>query len=127
MEFGIGVNTVLEVVEGMAFDRGYLSHHMVTDVERMQVVLDNPYILMTDHKILSPSELTAVYGLIAKSGRPLLLIADEVAPACIIDMLARRERDKLQGCRHSSAGIRALAQGDAGGHRDHDGRQGRCP
>jgi chaperonin GroEL len=96
VQFGIGVNTVLEVVEGMAFDRGYLSHHMVTDVERMQVVLDNPYILMTDHKILSPGELTAVYGLIAKSGRPLLLIADEVAPACIIDMLARRERDKLQ-------------------------------
>jgi chaperonin GroEL len=62
----------------------------------MQVVLDNPYILMTDHKILSPSELTTVYGLIAKSGRPLLLIADEVAPACIIDMLARRERDQLK-------------------------------
>src|ERR1700723_626770 len=79
VQFGIGVNTVLEIVEGMAFDRGYLSHHLVTD-----------------HKILSPGELTAVYGLIAKSGRPLLLIADEVAPACIIEMLARRERDKLQ-------------------------------
>jgi chaperonin GroEL len=96
VQFGIGVNTVLEVVEGMAFDRGYLSHHMVTDVERMQVVLDNPYILMTDHKVLSSAELATVYGLIAKSGRPLLLIADEVAPACIIDMLARRERDKLK-------------------------------
>jgi len=96
VQFGIGVNTVLEVVEGMAFDRGYLSHHMVTDVERMQVVLDNPYILMTDHKILSPAELTTAYGLIAKSGRPLLLIADEVAPACIIDMLTRRERDQLK-------------------------------
>ena len=58
VQFGIGVSTVLEVVEGMAFDRGYLSHHMVTDVERMQVVLDNPYILMTDHKILSLGELT---------------------------------------------------------------------
>src|ERR1700744_704759 len=96
VEFGNTVETQLEVIEGMAFDRGYLSHHMVTDVERMQVVFDNPYILMTDHKIMSPSELTAVYGLIARSGRPLLLIADEVAPACIIDMLARRERDKLQ-------------------------------
>jgi chaperonin GroEL len=62
VQFGIGVKTVLEVVEGMAFDRGYLSHHMVTDVERMQVVLDNPFILMTDHKILSPAELTTVYG-----------------------------------------------------------------
>src|SRR5580700_9550944 len=96
VEFGATVETTLEVIEGMAFDRGYLSHHMVTDVERMQVVLDNPHILMTDHKILSPAELTTVYGLVARSGRPLLLIADEVAPACIIDMLARRERDKLQ-------------------------------
>jgi len=96
VQFGIGVNTVLEVVEGMAFDRGYLSHHMVTDVERMQVVLDNPYILMTDHKIQSPNELATVYGLVAKSGRPLLIVADEVAPACIIDMLMRREKDKLK-------------------------------
>ena len=96
VQFGIGVDTVLEVVEGMAFDRGYMSHHMVTDVERMQVVLDNPYILMTDHKIQSPGELATVYELVAKSKRPLLIIADEVAPACIIDMLARRERDKLK-------------------------------
>jgi chaperonin GroEL len=96
VQFGIGVDTVLEVVEGMAFDRGYMSHHMVTDVERMQVVLDNPYILMTDHKIQSPGELATVYELVAKSKRPLLIIADEVAPACIIDMLARREKDKLK-------------------------------
>ena len=96
VQFGIGVDTVLEVVEGMAFDRGYMSHHMVTDVERMQVVLDNPYILMTDHKIQSPGELATVYELVAKSKRPLLIIADEVAPACIIDMLARRERDKVK-------------------------------
>jgi len=96
VQFGIGVDTVLEVVEAMAFDRGYMSHHMVTDVERMQVVLDNPYILMTDHKVQSPGELATVYELVAKSKRPLLIIADEVAPACIIDMLARRERDKLK-------------------------------
>jgi len=96
VQFGIGVDTVLEVVEGMAFDRGYMSHHMVTDVERMQVVLDNPYILMTDHKVQSPGELATVYELVAKSKRPLLIIADEVAPACIIDMLARREKDKLK-------------------------------
>ena len=48
VEFGSTVETTLEVIEGMAFERGYLSHHMVTDVERMQVVLDNPYILMMD-------------------------------------------------------------------------------
>src|SRR5580692_740043 len=96
VQFGIGVNTVLEVVEGMAFDRGYLSHHMVTDVERMQVVLDNPYILMTDHKILSPAELTTAYGLIANSGRPLLLIADEVAPPVIMQLLTRRDKNNFK-------------------------------
>ena len=71
VEFGATVETTLEVIEGMAFERGYLSHHMVTDVERMQVVLDNPYILMTDQKIQSIEELTGVFSLIEKSRRPL--------------------------------------------------------
>ena len=95
VQFGISVATVLEVIEGMAFDRGYLSHHMVTDVEKMQVVLDNPLILMTDHKVQKPEDLAAAYAIAAKSGRPLLIIADEMAPACIIDMLSRREKTRL--------------------------------
>lgn len=95
VQFGISVETVLEVIEGMGFDRGYLSHHMVTDVEKMQAVLDNPLILMTDNKIQKPEDLSAVYGLAAKSARPLLIIAEELAPVCIIDLLARRERDKI--------------------------------
>ena len=94
VQYGIGVQTVLEVVEGMAFDRGYLSHHMVTDVDKMHVVLDNPYILMTDQKITAPEQLAHVYGLIEKSGRPLLIMAEEIAPACIVDLLARREKTK---------------------------------
>ncbi len=75
---------------------------MVTDVDRMQIVLDNPCILMTDHKILSPGEFMAVYGLMAKGGRPLLLIADEVAPACIIDrgkVIARYLGGSIDKCR----------------------------
>ena len=84
VEFGATVETTLEVIEGMAFERGYLSHHMVTDVERMQVVLDNPYILMTDQKIQSIDELTGVFSLIEKSRRPLLIIAEEVAPPVIM-------------------------------------------
>jgi len=55
VEFGNTVETTLEIVEGMAFDRGYLSHHMVTDVEKMQVVFDNPFIIMTDLKIQAGS------------------------------------------------------------------------
>ena len=92
VEFGNTVETTLEVVEGMAFERGYLSHHMVTDVERMQAVLDNPYILMTDHKIASGEELAGLFGLIEKSGRPLLIIAEEIAPAVVMQLLARREK-----------------------------------
>src|SRR6202166_4498731 len=80
VEFGSTVQTTLEVIEGMAFERGYLSHHMVTDVERMQVVLDNPYILMTDQKILSIEELSGVLSMIEKSGRPHLLFGEEGAP-----------------------------------------------
>jgi chaperonin GroEL len=92
VEFGSGVETTLDVVEGMGFDRGYLSHHMVTDVERMQVVLDNPYILMTDNQIRSIDELRGVLSMIEKSARPLLIIADEVAPPVIMALLARRDK-----------------------------------
>ena len=95
VQFGISVDTVLEVIEGMGFDRGYLSHHMVTDVEKMQVVLDNPLVLMTDNKIMRPDDLVGVYAIAQKSNRPLLIIAEEVAPPCIVDMMGRRERDGM--------------------------------
>ena len=76
----------------MAFDRGYLSHHMVTDVERMLVVLDEPFILMTDLKLQTQEEVAAVQAVIAGNKRPLLVIAEEVAPACVITLLGSREK-----------------------------------
>jgi chaperonin GroEL len=96
VEFGATVETTLEVVEGMAFERGYLSHHMVTDVERMQVVLDDPFILMTDHKIVAMEQLNGVLSMIEKSGRPLLIIAEEVAPPVIMQLLAKREKSNFK-------------------------------
>jgi chaperonin GroEL len=96
VEYGNTVQTTLEVVEGMAFDRGYLSHHMVTDVEKMQVVLDNPFVLMTDHKIQTGEQLAGVISLIERSGRPLLIIAEEVAPSVIMQLLARREKNNFK-------------------------------
>jgi len=96
VEYGNTVQTTLEVVEGMAFERGYLSHHMVTDVEKMQVVLDNPFILMTDHKIQTGEQLAGVISLIERSGRPLLIIAEEVAPSVIMQLLARREKSNFK-------------------------------
>jgi chaperonin GroEL len=96
VEYGATVETTLEVVEGMAFERGYLSHHMVTDVERMQVVLDEPFILMTDHKIVAMEQLNGVLSMIEKSGRPLLIIAEEVAPPVIMQLLSRREKTNFK-------------------------------
>ena len=92
VEHGSTVATVLEIEEGMTFDRGYLSHHMVTDIERMQAVLDAPDILMTDLKLQTEAEVAAIEALVDQRARPLLIIAEEVAPACVIRLLRRRER-----------------------------------
>ena len=92
VEHGSTVATTLEVLDGMSFDRGYLSHHMVTDVEKMQVVLDNPYILLTDMRLMTADEVAAIVALVADSKRPLLVIAEEVAPICVVSLLAWRDR-----------------------------------
>ncbi|MGS0757420.1 chaperonin GroEL, partial [Roseateles sp. GG27B] len=96
VDYGTTVETLLDVVDGMAFDRGYLSHHMITDVERMQVLLDNPYILMTDQRLQTADEVAAILALVGDSKRPLLIIADEVAPACIVTLLAWRDNGGAQ-------------------------------
>jgi chaperonin GroEL len=92
VEYGTTVETLLEVLDGMSFDRGYLSHHMVTDIERMQVVLDDPYILMTDLKLLTQDEVSAIRAVMGGTNRPLLIIAEEVAPACVIGLLSEHEK-----------------------------------
>ena len=73
-----GMETELEVVEGMQFDRGYLSQYMVTDNEKMVADLDNPYILITDKKISNIQEILPLLESILQSNRPLLIIADDV-------------------------------------------------
>ncbi|MBW4023490.1 MAG: molecular chaperone GroEL [Proteobacteria bacterium] len=92
VELGTTVETQLEVVDGMSFDRGYLSHHMVTDIERMQVVLDDPLILMTDLKLLGPEDAAAIEALLKGSDRPLLIMAEEVGANCLVRLLGRRDR-----------------------------------
>jgi chaperonin GroEL len=95
VRFGLGMGPELEVIEGMTFDRGYLSHHMATDPNSLEAELADPLILITDQKIAAPSELAAVYAIMEKAKRPLLVIAEDVAPACVMDMLARREKTGL--------------------------------
>ena len=72
------METELEVVEGMQFDRGYLSQYMVTDNEKMVADLENPYILITDKKISNIQEILPLLESILQSSRPLLIIADDV-------------------------------------------------
>src|SRR6476659_4130738 len=78
VEEGKTLETSLEVVEGMQIDRGYLSPYFVTDPERMEVVLENPYILIHEKKISVMKDLLPLLDLIAKSGRPLLIIAEDI-------------------------------------------------
>lgn len=73
-----GIDTSLDVVEGMQFDRGYLSQYMVTDEDKMEADLDNPYILVTDKKVSNIQELLPLLQSIVQQGRPLLIIADDV-------------------------------------------------
>ena len=70
--------TILEVVEGMQFDRGFLSPYFITDAERMEAVLQDPYILLFDRKISVMRDMIALLEQVAKSGRPLLVVAEDV-------------------------------------------------
>ncbi|TPE49882.1 molecular chaperone GroEL [Amaricoccus solimangrovi] len=88
-DFSVTTDTLLDVVEGMSFDRGYLSHHMVTDQERMEAVLERPLILMTDLKIKDPAALDGVRALADAEGRPLLVIAEEVSPEVVVTLLGK--------------------------------------
>lgn len=86
-DFSVTVETTLEVIEGMSFDRGYISHHMVTDQDDMEAVLDKPLILLTDQKILVPSALDEARRIADSEGRPLLIVAEEIAPEVVVTLL----------------------------------------
>ncbi len=90
VDFGATHEDELRITEGMAFDRGYHSRHMATDVETMRAVLDEPLVLLTDRRIESADELDAALELAQGLARPLLLVADEVAPEAVQALLAFR-------------------------------------
>jgi chaperonin GroEL len=87
-----GFTTELEVVEGMQFDRGYLSAYMVTDTDKMEAVLDEPFILITDKKIGNIQEILPVLEKVVQSGRPLLLIAEDVEGEALATLVVNRLR-----------------------------------
>ncbi|MEC9464877.1 MAG: chaperonin GroEL, partial [Myxococcota bacterium] len=91
-----GMETELEVVEGMQFDRGYLSPYFVTDPERMEAVLDNPFILIFEKKIANMKDLLPVLEGVSRAGRPLLIIAEDVEGEALATLVVNKLRGTLQ-------------------------------
>src|SRR5579885_2477143 len=99
------METTLEVVEGMQFDRGYLSPYFVTDPERMECVLENAYILIHEKKISSMKDLLPLLEQIAKAGKPLLIIAEEVEGEALATLVVNKLRGTLQCCAVKAPGF----------------------
>lgn len=89
------LGTTLEVVEGMQFDKGYISPYMVTDAERMEAVLDDPYILITDAKISNMKGLLPILEKIAQTGKPLIIIAEDVEGEALATLVVNKIRGTL--------------------------------
>ncbi len=102
-----GMETELEVVEGMQFDRGYLSQYMVTDSEKMVADLENPYILITDKKISNIQEILPLLESILQSNRPLLIIADDVDGEALPTLVLNKIRGTF-----NVVGVKAPGFGD---------------
>jgi chaperonin GroEL len=101
------METVLEVVEGMRFDRGYLSPYFVTDPERMEAVLEDPYLLIYEKKISSMKDLLPVLEKIAQQGKPLLIVAEEVEGEALATLVVNKLRGTLK-----AAAVKAPGYGD---------------
>lgn len=89
VEYGQLGDSKLEIDEGASFDRGYLSGHMVTDAERLEAVLENPLILISDLRIKTPDQIARLHTIATDAGRPLLIIAEEVSEEAIATVLSR--------------------------------------
>lgn len=100
-----GTETSLEVVEGMQFDRGYLSPYFVTDPESMEAVLEDPYILIHDKKISSMKDLLPILEKVAQQGRSLLIIAEEVEGEALATLVVNKIRGTLKVCAVKAPGF----------------------
>jgi chaperonin GroEL len=89
------LGTILEVVEGMQFDKGYISPYMVTDAERMEAVLDDPYILITDSKISNMKGILPILEKIAQTSKPLLIIAEDIEGESLATLVVNKIRGTL--------------------------------
>jgi chaperonin GroEL len=90
--------TTLDVVEGMRFDRGFISPYFVTDAERMEAVLEDPFVLLCDHKIGALRDLIPLLEQVAKSSRPLLIVAEDIEGEALATLIVNQLRGVLKGC-----------------------------
>jgi len=90
-----GIDTTLDVVEGMQFDKGYISPYMVTDTDRMEAVFEDPYILITDQKISSMKDLLPILEKVVQAGKPLLVIAEDMDGEALATLVVNKLRGTL--------------------------------
>jgi chaperonin GroEL len=107
LEEGKSMTTELEITEGMRFDKGYISPYFVTDTERMEAVVDEPFILLTDKKIALVQDLVPVLEQVARAGRPLIIIAEDIEKEALATLVVNRLRGVL-----NVAAIKAPGFGD---------------
>ncbi len=100
-----GTETTIEVVEGMQFDRGYISPYFVTDTEKMECVMDSPFILLHDKKISNLKDILPILEATAQSGRPLLIIAEDVDQDALAALVVNRLRGSLKVCAVKAPGF----------------------
>src|SRR5438445_9628927 len=93
-----GLENTLETVDGMQFDRGYLSPYFITDPEKMEAVLETPYILIHDKKVSAMKDLLPLLEKVAQAGKPLLLIAEDVEGEALATLAGNKPRGTLKVC-----------------------------
>ena len=109
--------TYSEVVEGMQIDRGFLSPYMVTDTEKMEAVLDDPLILLTDKKISNIQEIIPLLEQVIQSGKKLLIMAEDVEGEALSTLLVNKLRGTLNVLCRQGPWLRRPPQGDVAGYR----------
>jgi chaperonin GroEL len=122
VEDGKSLNDELDIVEGMQFDRGYLSPYFINNPEKQVAVLDNPFVLLFDKKISNIRDLLPVLEQVAKAGRPLLIIAEDIEGEALATLVVNNIRGILKTC--AVKGLRRPPQSHAGRHRHPDRRPG---
>jgi chaperonin GroEL len=118
----VGLQNELDVVEGMQFDRGYLSPYFINNADKQLAVLDNPFVLLHDKKVSNIRDLLPALEQVAKAGRPLLIIAEDVEGEALATLVVNTIRGILKVCRRQGPGLRRPPQGHARGHRHPDRR-----